>query len=334
MKENETEEEFMIRTFSKYCDCQIVIEKNPYFTEELDIKDKFFDTKMKYNLFKECVKAAGGIENYVDNYNKARSAIVADAVATESYQQFNGKNSVLMLDYVQQTLKDNEYRRSNIYTNDNVGKKFISIDMKHANIAILQNIGVYDVNDTYSDIMRRYNVDGFMANSKKFRQTVFGRTNEKRIGKYELFNMLCIANTFKDIHGIEPVCVLHDEIIFEYTDEVYDTISSVLETCSKFTGIEYSRSAFTLYLVNPIKAYMRVFFDRYDSDKDTVVSYDDIVDCKYKFDVKCLKNFYSRALYHWLSGELVDKDDFHFVYEDLICAVEDELPEFEISNIM
>lgn len=330
VRENETVEEFMIRTFSKYCDCQITVEKNPYFTEELEIRDKFFNTKQKYALLEKCVAAAGSIEDYVDNYNKARSAIIDDIVNTNEYQQFNSKDSVLMLDYVQQTLKDNTYRRTNIFNNDNIGKKFISIDMKHANMSILQNIGVYDKTTTYNDVMSKYNVDEFMTNSKKFRQTVFGRTNEKRIGKYELFHMLCIANTFKEIHNIEPVCVLHDEIVFEYTDEVYDTISSVIKTCSELTGIEYKCETYTLYLIDPIKAYIKVYFDRYDLNKDDIVSYDDIVDGKYKFDVKCLKNFYSRAVYHWLANEEYTNEDFYFIYEDLICKTVDNIPEFKI----
>jgi hypothetical protein len=330
MRANETAEEFMIRTFSKYCDCPITIEKNPYFTEEIEIKDKFFNTKQKYNMLSECVKAAGSIDNYVDNYNKARNAIVDDIVNSPKYKEFNGENSILVDDYVKYVLKNNDYCHSNIFNDDNIGKKFISVDMKHANMSILQNIGVYDKSITYDDIMNKYNVDKFLANSKAFRQTTFGRTNEKRIGRYELFQMLCMANTFRTMHAIEPVCVLHDEIIFEYTDAVYDTVSSVINTCSKFAGFEYECKAYTLYSINPIKAYIRVYFDRYDLDKDRIASYDDLVEGKYKYDVKSLKKFYSRAVYHWLAGEECTDDDFYFIYEYFICKVVDKIPEFKI----
>jgi hypothetical protein len=85
-----------------------------------------------------------------------------------------------------------------------------------------------------------------------------------------------------------------------------------------------------LYSINPIKAYIRVYFDRYDLDKDHIASYDDLVEGKYKYDVKSLKKFYSRAVYHWLAGEECTDDDFYFIYEYFICKVVDKIPEFKI----
>jgi hypothetical protein len=178
-----------------------------------------YDAKAKYEHFLYEVDLAGGIEKYIDDVYTMIDKIRNDIRITDEYKNFtsmniDGKNT-------------NKQRNFDIYKEANIGKTYISIDIRQANFNVFKGMGIIDSsNEIWEDFISQYTEDDFLVSSKHLRQVVFGELNPKR-------QRIMQRKIIDDIVSIlEPrfvvTTVLDDEVILDVDHQEYLTCRNML----------------------------------------------------------------------------------------------------------
>ena len=122
-------------------------------------------------------KYGGNCNKFLEDYYNVRDKIITTIVESEAFQKFNTMDMNVF------TIKDRPNITSDdIYNNDNIGKFFISIDLKKANFQTLRNIDkdiVFGA-DTYEEFIGKFTDLDYIKESKYARQVIFGKCNPKR----------------------------------------------------------------------------------------------------------------------------------------------------------
>ena len=120
----------------------------------------------------------GGDQNrFLDTYYKIRDEIITNTEDSDAYKKFNS------IDMKQFEVKNRPAVTSNnIYNGENVGKCFLSIDLRKANFQALRwcDPGIVLGADTYEDFIGKFTDLDYVKKSKYTRQVVFGKLNPKR----------------------------------------------------------------------------------------------------------------------------------------------------------
>lgn len=128
-----------------------------------------------------------------------------------------------------------------------IGQKFISVDIKQAGFQALSwfddrffnsmewNEFVYHLFDVYKTTVSEYKrltslygniIIDYIVNSKHIRQVIIGKTNPKKIVSIEKHIMnIAFDKILKAVPNATPVSLCTDEIIFKYSDELYEYFS-------------------------------------------------------------------------------------------------------------
>lgn len=165
----------------------------------------------------------GDYNKFLDEYYEIRDNIITNVMDNEAFKSFN----TMSLDSYNIVDRDN-ITSNNIYNQSNVGKKFISIDLKRANFQILRKVNkeiVYNA-ETYEDFIGKFTDIDYIKESKYTRQVIFGKLNPKRhirLEKYYTYLMYKFLESYANEHGWEIVSLNNDEI-------VYKTMNSYCET--------------------------------------------------------------------------------------------------------
>ena len=127
----------------------------------------------------------------------------------------------------------------NLYTPENIGKRFISIDLKEAAFTALKtwnnmNVGedISRMNCTYAEFVRRH-IEGpvaeYLIDSKRLRQVIFGHTSPKRLMHIEYWQIQSIAKVISTERGLIPICMNNDEVIYEYTPQLWSWLKCIYD---------------------------------------------------------------------------------------------------------
>jgi len=293
------------RLFEKFSDVPISVYDSPYFENEIKLKDKFHDSVRKSELFEQELAKHKNVELYREYIYDLRDKITNSILETEKYKEFN---KIDFNDFGL-ALKDNNIPENGIYKDNNIGKKFISIDMIKANFTTLRIINVIK-EKSYEDFISKFTDDKFIAESKYFRQVVFGNLNSKRIVKREKIEMIDLVKQFKDEELFIPVSLSTDEILIEYNDYIYKMLCLLLD---KET---FKINSFTLVKIKgpskDVDSYMRLFEDK-------------------TYDFKCMNKLYSKIIFRKILGEAPSEYDLLFKYDNILCKIID-VPDFKICE--
>ena len=209
--------------------------EEPYFTDRLNLYDRYFDTISKYQSFIIGVEKYNNEEEYFAAYNKVKDDAINFIKSTKGYNKFNALDmNMFTINY-----KYKHLSAKHIFHSSNIGRRFISIDMKKANFSSLKNFDstIFGNFDTWEDFIRNFTDNENIINSKYIREVILGNCNPKRHITYEKFLMskllFCISMSGVSIDNI--VFFSNDEVIFDVTDmntvdfnEFYFKISSVI----------------------------------------------------------------------------------------------------------
>lgn len=166
--------------FCKDMGLTIQIFKEPYFSERLEM----LGYTEKYERFRQLVaeKFENNEEKYFEYYNSLKDKIIDFIKESEAYKEltFYNRNKHTVTNI----------RQSDVYKVPNIGKSFISIDMKKANFSAMVQFGLshgYDFYDSYDyeKFMRQFTDVEHFIESKYIRQVVFGNCNCKGQVSYE-----------------------------------------------------------------------------------------------------------------------------------------------------
>lgn len=176
--------ERLAHRFIKDFNLPIPLESKDLLPYYIDLYDSVFNTRYKLEIFKEMIKDFESEEDFYNYRNGVVHEVLEFIENQDSYKEFNQRE--LGLDYSITTGRDKTIRNSSIYSLSNVGKYFLSIDLKSANFVVLKSIdkNLVKGKDTWEEFMSEFTEYEYLKKSKHLRQSLLGKLNSKRIMKY------------------------------------------------------------------------------------------------------------------------------------------------------
>jgi hypothetical protein len=284
---------------------------------------------MLLNTIEEIKKKYGGDDDmFLDYYYEVRNNVIDAVTSNPAYKKFNH------MDMNEFSIKDKpNVSSNNIYNETNVGKFFISIDLKKANFQTLKNIDneiVFGA-DTYEDFIHMFTPYDYFTESKRFRQVVFGPMNPKRHITAEKYFMNVIYNSIVahfPVYIDKLVSFSNDEIVFKddflfYNDKLSCfTLRKDIEKICKDLGFEVRVEFFFL------RGYHFIF--KTSGVERTNFYYKDYIFTDGKFKLIAAPLPYHALMYKMFRGKEIEEMDYHFDYEGIDAKFNEN---FEIEEI-
>ena len=201
------------KRFCKNCNLPIDLFDEPYFSERLEILDFQFDCVRKFNEFCVEMEKFEDEQVYFQYYNTIKESVINMIKANSDFNKFlkDDFNEVNLLSHTA------EVGNNNLYTEDNAGKSFISIDMKQANFSALKHYSpnIFKGFGSWEDYIGSFTNNEHIKNSKYIRQVILGACNPKRQVQYEKYLMTLLYNHIKKSLGeeVDVFSIGNDEII-------------------------------------------------------------------------------------------------------------------------
>lgn len=299
----------------------------PIITEEIfnfhlnKYEDKYKSLTKWNNLLKLIDERFEGKHNlFLDEYYQIRDNIIASLLGNEAFKKFN----TMSFDAYNFT-NEKSITSNNIYNQTNVGKIFVSVDLKKANFQVLRKFDkdiIYNT-DTYEDFIGKFTDIDYIKESKYTRQVVFGKANPKRhikLEKYYTYLIYKFMEHYADEQGWKVVSLNNDEIIYEIpkayceTDYITETIKEKLDL---IVHVE-------LFILDGYT------FSTKDSEHHKVDFYvkKNLINGEEKMVSVPLP--YHSLIYSLYNKEIPSEMDYHFNYEGYDCIFNEE---FEIKGI-
>jgi hypothetical protein len=190
-----------------------VLPVNPYFWERLKTLDVLYNTMDKYDLFIRELAQYENEEEYFAHYNSVKEQAIQRIQNNESFVRFTNQTLIT---------QEEKFPKKNLYSEENDGKMFISVDMNKANFSSLQlyDSMIFGYESTWEGFIGQFTTLEHLKNSKYVRQVILGACNPKRqiAWMQTLMNQLCVWIN-NQVKGLNVFSVSVDEIIFEITDD-------------------------------------------------------------------------------------------------------------------
>lgn len=278
---------------------------DPYFTNRVQLMGKEHEYKRFLHLLE--YKYNSDIEAYFEEYNNVKDEVIKYIIKSEAYIKLN--NCDMNMFKVNSSIP-----KAQLFTDKNVGKTFISIDMEKANFSSLVAFAKmheleFYANFDYTDFMSQFTNDDWIINSKYIRQVIFGHCNPKRQMGYSRFLMKLLLD---DLFEQKIVSILnihsynYDEIIIEGKETIQD-ISDIYNCVEKFSSELFGLPMhFELFRLGKIKGT-----DAYA--KHNLVSNTNTL--------KCVNPVEAPFIYRYMNGMDPDDEDLYFDYNGKLAKL-------------
>lgn len=263
----------------------------------------------------------GDCNSFLEHFYQVRDKMITDILDNPKYEEFN---SVDMKQYqVCDELRN--IPKGNVYNCDNIGKYFLSIDLKKANFQAMKYFDKSLVQgaDSYCDYVKHYTDSEYIINSKYTRQVVFGKCNASRQITIEKYLMSKFYEMFTYSEKVlKLVRFNNDELVFEIVAEeakeennfLFESISNCVENVSIECGVDVSCSIYKL------SAFCLHSHKKNEDRKPFYIIYD-LLNCDYTF--KEVPQTYHTIVYKLINTLELTKDDYYFTYEGLDAYIDD-----------
>lgn len=295
--------------FIKFYNLPIPIAQEPYFSYFLQLYDPIFDTLSKWKNFKSD-------SNKINNSAKIRNRIIKSIEENEFYKK------LINSDKKQWELEQKFKLQTTIYSGSNIGKSYISIDLKEANFSSFNYYNPLIV-------MNADSFDSFLLNftqenipSKKFRQIIFGHLNPKL---QQMIQKKIIENIMNDL--IKENIIEESELIAHSNDE--------LVILSPKNDIAFKKSLeikeFLIHNYSNLRFHVVPFFleglfaksgKKLGYKKTFIINEFGEMNKKSGWELKCVPNFLYAQVYKHEAGLEIEKNDTVFLHEDSLCYVD------------
>lgn len=314
--DNQKNNKKLRQRFSKDFNLPINIFDEKYFNYYSRLYD-FFPTEMWEYVNKRIDEDfEGNVENWLNYCADFRDRAIIETMATDEYKAFNS------MDMSQWEVNPDvpKIGEHSVYTEENDGRYFISIDLKKANFQALKKAGVLK-DDTYEDFVERFGGDEYIKNSKYLRQVIFGKMNPGRTIKVEKYIMgeiyLAVHLTIEGM-GYEFFSLNSDELVFRGKKDTWKTLDKDL--CEKFEKA----------IRNMLGIDARV--EHYRIDDLNIVNYNgNKVDAYVRTvngggaTLKKASTTFFPQIYKMWKGKPIWDEDLVFFFEDQLAKFEHEL---------
>ena len=289
--------------FTKDCKIPIKLYIEPYFTERINLLDKFYDTKSKWQAFVEMIEKFPNGEEYFTIFNSTKDAVIDFIKSRPAYIAFNQQ------DMNQFAVKNKNFPTKDIYKPTNIGRSFISIDMKKANFSSMRyyNPKIFDNANTWEEFLSKFTDNQHIINSKYIREVILGNCNPKRHITYEKYLMDCFLT--KLIQSGLPL----NSIIFFSNDEIIIDISKYHLSDKVMVNIN------ALLSISPVPFRKEKFYLKGIKRTDTneIIGYIRCIDDG-TVDFKCLNNITYPFVLRKINNECIIESDVIFEYEGIL----------------
>ena len=311
---------------------QIPLINEKYFFYHLALYQEDYNSLEYYFELLDMIgkKYGGNCNKFLEDYYNVRDKIITTIVESEAFQKFNTMDMNVF------TIKDRpNITSNNIYNNDNIGKFFISIDLKKANFQTLRNIDkdiVFGA-DTYEEFIGKFTDLDYIKESKYARQVIFGKCNPKRhITAEKYFIIQIYKKVIEQFPYLSDKCVSlsNDEMIFKvdflrYNDKLTCfSLKKDIQTIAKEIGFDVHVEFFHL------KGYNLVFKESRSIRKTFFMKDYFCTDGKFKMIGVPLQ--YHSIAYKLYKGKELSEIDYHFDYEGMDARFCEEFDIEEIIN--
>lgn len=287
--------------FCKDYSIPINIFEEPLFS----LRIKLMGYEDEYNNFIEMMatKFNNNEQLYFEYYNNLKDRVIQYIKNSETYKALE---NIDVKEIQPDKRENNNLSQSNIYKESNIGKTFISIDMRKANFSALcifgetNNVPLFD-NLNYKDFMRQFTDIDYFAESKYIRQVIFGNCNPKRQITYENKIMYDILNKLLDIGIIDKddiYSICSDEIVLEIPKNkdganIQFLINNELQSFP-FGGV-FKNELFILGKIKGTEAYIKSYKALSKQNKN--------------YELKCVNAVEAPFIYKFINGEDITQDD-------------------------
>ena len=155
-------------------------------------------------------------EKYFEYYAEVKESFLNSVKNSVEFIKFNS------MDMNEFKIDKPNNLSKNLYTKDNDGKYFLSIDLKKANFQALKYCKLFQGYETWEDLIGEFTDFPELINSKYLRSVLFGQLNPSRhitVETYLVNNLIpTVVNFFKDATEIKLVVMSSDELVFEIDD--------------------------------------------------------------------------------------------------------------------
>lgn len=287
-----------------------------YFFYFLNLYEKDYKSLTKYRELCKLINERyyESPKLFLEKYYEVRDNIIKTVENSEAYQKFNTMDMSCFAIQNKKNITSN-----NIYNETNVGKLFVSFDLKKANFQALRYVDpeiVMNVN-TYENFIHKFTDLGYIAESKYFRQVIFGRMNLKRHITVEKYIIDKIYEELVNVYKMENcVSMSNDELIFDVTgkDEFEVKMSSEIKKrfIKSMMNFDLNFEVFTLHRVQlSCDKFQRspYYYKQYGVDeKRNPIG-----------KLMCVPMNYFAIVYKLFNCLPLQEEDYHFDYEGLDC---------------
>lgn len=303
--------------FCKDCNIPLKLFKEPYFTDRLQLYDRYYNTLDKWSIFVRELDKYKCEQDYLEEYNRVKDTAINDIKLSDGYNRFNEE------DMGKYSVKYKDLSSKDIYKPSNVGKLFISIDMRKANFSVLKfyDKSIFSNADTWEEFVGRYTENKHIVNSKYIRQVILGNCNPKRQVTYEKYLMGLVLEIIIN----SGLGLFTSDIVFFSNDEIIIGMEGYADCIRNKQLIEWKIKGFFNIPFRIELFYLRKITGTNGYYKEIVKN---IIEREYEF--KCLNNYTLPFVLRKFNGEEITENDKVFYHEGLLSKFI-EIPEIEIQ---
>lgn len=302
--------------FCKDCNIPLRLFKEPYFTDRLQLYNSYYNTLDKWNIFVRELEKYKCEQDNLEEYNRVKDAAINNIKLSDGYNRFNEE------DMGKYSVKYKDLPSKDIYKPSNVGKLFISIDMRKANFSALKfyDKSIFSNADTWEEFIERYTENKHIVNSKYIRQVILGNCNPRRQVTYEKYLMDLVLEVLIDELGYSA-----SDIAFFSNDEIVIDMEKYKDCIRKRELIEWQIKRYFNIPFRIELFYLRKITGTNGYYKEIVKN---IIEREYEF--KCLNNYTLPFVLRKFNREEITENDKVFYHEGLLSKFI-EIPEIEIQ---
>lgn len=238
--------------FCKDYNIPIKVFSEPVFSSRIHLYENLFKAQTAWTEFTKHMETVDQ-SIYKDNRFKLIETIKDDIINRPEYISWNTSQIPKF---------ENQYSKTQIYNDKFVDKHFISIDMKSANFNVFRLNNIIK-EKTYEEFIRNYTDDMFTANSKYFRQVLFGNLNPSRNQTWQKIYMIHIVNLLQQNIEFDVICLNNDEIVIDISNTKYNKINFIesINSIPKLQFTPLNVTEFYLKKINGTKGFYKKFTD-------------------------------------------------------------------------
>ena len=298
--------EFSKKTLNRFCKdfkIPITIFEEPIFSYQKELYNDYYGLDSKFELLEKEIAKFDTEEQFLENLFTVRDMIITETKKLDAYQEF------ISMDMNKFAIKS-DVSAKDIFKADNVGKTFLSIDLRKANFQALKYVNsdlVFGA-DTYEDYIDKFTDSEYLKQSKYLRQVIFGNMNPRRqvtVEKYLMKQILDGILNFEFVSDISSnlVSFSNDELIFELSDTKLQTIfdACVVDALPNFKfSIETRTELFKLSRVGDEPFYIKEFLTG-------------------RYEFKGIpKEYFPQVFKKYNNMEICD-EDLYFIHNNELC---------------